>query len=157
MWDNLADRDFYHVLVAIHDIVFFRIAGVLCFFFCCIVLLFDVAVADDVVALRIVVQPLRLLILVSTECVGRLEYKFPVHQHSVVWATFCYIDIRRLYLLLQMKIGGTDFWNFVAEMMKSDSLLRISFDTDTHHVLVAGQNHYTYTVRIVRTLDSVYH
>lgn len=157
MWDNLADRGSYHVLVAIHDIAFYRIAGILYFFFCCIVLLFDAAVADDAVALRSVVQPLRLLILVSTERVGRLEYKFPVHLHNVALAKFCYIDTRLLYFLLQMKIGGTDLLNFVAEMMKSDSLLRTSFDTDTHHVLVAGQNHCIYIVRIVRTWDSVYH
>ena len=71
------------MLISVHGIVFYRIAGALYFFFWCTLPLFAVVV-DGVVVLRIAVQPLRLLIPEGIERVGRLEGTPLVHRYSVV-------------------------------------------------------------------------
>ena len=153
--DNLVDRDSYHVLVSVLGTVFSRIAGLLYSFFWDTLLLFGVA-ADDVALVRIVVLPLRLLVLGGIERGGRLESTFVVRQYSVVLAKFCYIDTHHhLYFYFQMRIGVVDFWSLDAVgMMKNGNLRRILFDIGSHHRLAA--DHCIYIVRKVRTLDNVY-
>ena len=152
VWDNLVDKGSYHVVVFVHDIVFYRIAAILLISFCYVLFLVD-DLSDDAAALRIAELLLRPLNLVDTEREGRPGDKFLVRLDNVVLANFYYIGIHRR--LFQMKIGIGGFWNFVVGMTKNDNPLRILSGTD-NHLLVVDHGHCIYIVRKVRILDSVY-